>query len=46
MVPIRVRCFGASSVWYGDQRLEITDTELLLLLGPAPDQWDQERGRH
>ena len=34
--PIRVRCFGATSVWHGDRQLEIGDTELLLLLAAHP----------
>ena len=34
--PVRVRCFGARSVWHGDRQLEIADTELLLLLAAHP----------
>src|SRR5690349_10826931 len=33
--PIRVRCFGARSVWHGDRQLTIRD-ELLLLLAAHP----------
>ena len=31
-----MRCFGATSVWHGDQQIEISDTELLLLLAAHP----------
>jgi len=34
--PIRVRCFGATSVWHGAQQLQIGDSELLLLLAAHP----------
>src|SRR5207253_10186922 len=34
--PIRVRCFGATSVWHGSQQLQIGDSELLLLLAAHP----------
>jgi hypothetical protein len=34
--PIRVRCFGATSVWHGSRRLQISDSVLLLLLGAHP----------
>jgi DNA-binding SARP family transcriptional activator len=34
--PIRVRCFGARSVWYGDRLVELADPQLLLLLAVHP----------
>jgi hypothetical protein len=34
--PIRVKCFGGSSVWHGDRKLEISDLELLVLLAVHP----------
>jgi nucleoid-associated protein YgaU/DNA-binding SARP family transcriptional activator len=34
--PIRVRCFGARDVWYGDRQLSLGDPELLLLLAAHP----------
>jgi hypothetical protein len=34
--PVRVRCFGARSVWYGDRLAEIADPQLLLLLAVHP----------
>jgi nucleoid-associated protein YgaU len=34
--PIRVCCFGARDVWYGDQVLDLRDTELLVLLAAHP----------
>jgi hypothetical protein len=34
--PMRVRCFGAGEVWYGDRLLELRNPELLLLFGVHP----------
>jgi hypothetical protein len=34
--PLRVRCFGSRSIWHADRLLEISDTELLLLLAAHP----------
>ena len=33
---MRVRCFGAGEVWYGDRLLELHNPELLLLFGVHP----------
>jgi hypothetical protein len=34
--PVRVKCFGGSTVWHGDRQLEISDLELLVLLAVHP----------
>ncbi|MDQ6675365.1 MAG: LysM peptidoglycan-binding domain-containing protein [Chloroflexota bacterium] len=34
--PVRVRCFGARSVWYGDRLVEVDEIQLLLLLAVHP----------
>jgi hypothetical protein len=34
--PLRVRCFGAGEVWYGDRLLELGNPELLLVFSVHP----------
>ncbi len=34
--PIRVRCFGARDIWYGDRQLQLVDAEMLLVLAAHP----------